>query len=458
MMKKTLALLMACLLLTGTALAETNIYEEAFAKGQAALVEMPLLAEDETYTLRGPSTPIIASEAYYQQQGITPEGEMGYAENTLEITTSGKGMMQSFFLEPLAVSPDGQTQVLAYGAMIVLLKGNTLTPVALNLERSGGAPQGVAYAQEMMFDKLGGEGLIWSPDGRYIAFPNAHQVLLQFKSQPLMLLDTQKGELFTAKAYEEGSHALDISTFSQGVFSADSQHFYYTDTVEGTTRLNRYTMESSQHEVLLDLGERFFAFPGMAWTAEGNLLCYMTREQDNAQITFLKEGDTWTSQTEDAPDFMMPYYMQATPAGIFTRMYFSSGAMLPMINGQWLSAAEKNGSTVITLKDSFSTEEDLEAWMSSVDENTYAVTAATLSPSGQNALLMVSDGNGDNRTCHLMDMQTMATLPLDLSEDLQLSLSTPRPGSYHDGLHLTDDGMVFSPVGYNGMVNKITVE
>ncbi len=52
----------------------------------------------------------------------------------------------------------------------------------------------------------------------------------------------------------------------------------------------------------------------------------------------------------------------------------------------------------------------------------------------------------------------MATLPLDLSEDLQLSLSTIRPGSYHDGLHLTDDGMVFSPVGYNGMVNKITVE
>ena len=212
------------------------------------------LDRNAEYTLIMPKTPIIADPLMLALMG-SEDDDIGPVADTEQTTVSGQSLLEQG-LYVLSVSPDGQRILCSAGARLLLMEGSTLRAVALNLSRCAatqreGMEQSIRYASQPAPRLVGSEGFRWSPDGKYICLLNDRQTIQQMKPVLLMLIDAEKGEMFSIRAYQT-SNLHERATAMQGVFSPDSRYLYYTEFVDRTARLCRYDLNTQKHELLFD--------------------------------------------------------------------------------------------------------------------------------------------------------------------------------------------------------------
>ncbi|MGI6689195.1 MAG: hypothetical protein ACOX6Y_12775 [Christensenellales bacterium] len=391
------------------------------------------LDKDAEYTLISHKTPIIADPLMLALMGEGNEGVSSDAD-TEQATASGESLQEQG-LYVLSVSPDGQRTLLSEGNQLFLLTGNTLRAVALNLSRCAitkreGMRQSMRYASMKPAQMVGSEGFRWSPDGRYICLLNARLPLVQFRPIPLMLIDAEKGEMFSIRAYEKGM-GMGIATAMQGMFSPDSQHLYYTEYLGFSARLCRYDLIGETHELLADTHQELLAYPAMGMNENGDILCVMGA-RENALLTFREGAGGWGFTQQALPRLSVSHFaasgqgaiMELLPADMQT-----SKVQLVRYKGQmWRVTAEQKsyGLHFLLGTPGETTQEALSDIQQGDEEDAQApiIRHITMSPSG-NRYLLVTELQDEEKSLRfiLLNLQPEESLAeVVLPEEAEISL------------------------------------
>jgi hypothetical protein len=250
------------------------------------------LDKDKEYTVISHSSPVIADQIMLVLRGTGIEADLASSADITQTVMNGSALLEQGF-HVLSISPDGRRILCSEGNHFYILMGSTLRAVALNLSRCAmnnreGMSQSIWYASLKPSRMVGVEGYVWSPDGKHLCLTNTKISLTQMRSVPLMLIDTEKGEIFSVKAYQKGSIGM-FSTAMQGLFSADSRYLYYTEYLGGTTRLCRYDLTNETHKLLVNTRERLLPFPGLGMNAQGEIISLIAGIRHSVLLAF-KEG------------------------------------------------------------------------------------------------------------------------------------------------------------------------
>lgn len=407
-MKRWLIVLAALVLLgtSLTAFASEDAYQRIFAAGGARLREKALAAE--------------SAEESHQ-------------------TALDKGQMSV-----VSVSPDGQTVLLSMDSDLFVLTQGKLSLLNARDVTTGQAEE---YLSDPVIRRLGAEGAVWSPNSRYVVFPNARSVTTYLRSVPLMMADTKAGEIFPIKTYQQTTGVV-LESFMQGVFSPDSQAFYYTDIVGGITRLNRYSLRDHTSETLTEVGENAYGYPGMACGGD-TLTWYAYQNAENRlNVYHLKDG-ALSQQPLALPRALQPQYYAAAGQTVLTSQSVLSGiymGMVHLLDGKPLGAqVGSNGLAVFHLGEPLDTQEALDAWLAVQEDyknDPARVAHLAVSPDGRYALAMLLFNNYADHTFWLLDVNTLQAVPVeaDLGENPVVYLA--KGARYMPGLSLEAGGMV----------------
>ncbi|MGI6689019.1 MAG: hypothetical protein ACOX6Y_11875 [Christensenellales bacterium] len=277
-----------------------------FVTKQEPLEASSVLDASASYTFTSHTSARIASQSYLSSH---PNEEIGLDTDTKSKQVTGEKLLK-LGLSPLGVSPDGSSALLTDGKLLFAKKGNDIRMLALNAEKSGGSLQAEDYFHKPPASLKGVEGVVFSADGRYMVMPHAMRVLNHMVPQPLMVMDAEKGEIFPIRSYDDLPFP---ASFFQAVFSPDSAQIYYTEMIDNTLRLCRYTFETNTHETLLNTNEQLFGWPGIALKDDGALQCYVSLKMDNYLATFTPENGHYSLHKEKLPRTIDPSILTGTP-------------------------------------------------------------------------------------------------------------------------------------------------
>lgn len=235
-MKKLLIMLLAALLMTGCTV---NVYINVPA------TEAPVATVAPAAT----AVPALPSELVRQENG-------GY--------------------RALSVSPDGKTELCVKAERLYIRHGDSVTPVTMNERRGVADIYGhLAVLYDLGVHALGGEGAIWSPDGRYITLVNHQYTMMRYDAlYDPVLIDTRTGEMFLAATYNFDVETL--GTLQTGaVFSADGRYLFVLlygfsdDSYE--QQLVRINLQTLAQERLV-ASDYWMCAPGFYEMADGSLV------------------------------------------------------------------------------------------------------------------------------------------------------------------------------------------
>ena len=292
------------------------------------------LDANKEYTVIGHKSAIIAEPLLLALYGDEAGANVTSGADMEQTVMKGSALLENGF-RALSVSPDGQRILCSESNQLFVLAGDTLRAVALNLSRCvfnrEGMEQAIWYASLKPSQMIGAEGYIWSPDGKHLCVMNARMALANMRSVPLMLIDTEKGEMFSIKTYQKGNIRL-FSTAMQGLFSADSRYLYYTEFLSGATRLCRYDLTHETHKLLADTHERLPAFPGLGMNAQGEIISFVAGTRHNALLAF-KEGPAgWVFRQSPLPSTSIVYFAASREGSLTESMLNSAALVKPMFN------------------------------------------------------------------------------------------------------------------------------
>lgn len=367
------------------------------------------LDQNTEYTVIGYKTPIIADSLMLAlMRGAEPR--IGSDEDTVQTIMRGSALLQEGF-HVLSVSPDGQRILCSEGNGLYLLTDTTLRAVSLNLSRCAvtireGAQQSIRYFSRVPTKMVGSEGFHWSPDGKYICLINAVMPIRRMQHIPLMLLDTQKGEAFSIRAYEKGKpHAF--NTAMQGLFSPDSKYLYYTELRDHSARLYRYDLAHETHELLADTHQMMMAYPALGINENGDIFSVMSA-YENTLLTF-REGPGGWGFTQKALPHLSVSHFAASGQGAMMEQQAPGGQtgkiQLMQFDGKmWRICAKMQKNNVHltinapyeTIYDAFNNEKN----NSTEDEQTLHILHVAMAPSG-NHYLVVAELQNEEKSLNL---------------------------------------------------------
>ncbi|MGI6690567.1 MAG: TolB family protein [Christensenellales bacterium] len=419
------------------------------------------LDKDADYTIISNKTPIIADPLMLALMG-DEDDHIGLSANMEQIVVSGESLLEQGF-HVLSVAPDGQRFLCSEGSRLYLLMGNTLRAVALNLSRCvatqrEGMQQSIFYANKQPTQIVGSEGFRWSPDGKYLFVLNG-MVSVRLGSIPLMLIDAEKGEMFSIRAYQRDGYQH--ATAMQGVFSPDSQYLYYTELVGWAVRLCRYDLARATHELLIDTHQGLVAFPGLGMNAQGEIVSLMGW-QNTMLLTTFKEGSTgWSFRQEALPSPFSVNFMHFHASGSGSLIDMMSLRQKPVLNlsigGRRyrleVKPDDKQQTILFSLKAPFETMKEIEANREEWEwDKTEAGIYAVMMPSGSRYLLMTGLNKKDAITSYwLMDVQTGETVSIQVPEEMETPRSSCRRGNdwYQPGITFLTDDLLLVPGAEN---------
>lgn len=465
-MKRWMILLLALALCAPTALGQEDVYRQVIQQGKGRLVAVPSFEEEAAYIFHT-AAPQVASPEYFTATGQTPDQFLGIAGQTQQSQFPGAQLGYRFLSDnrniyPISLSPDGQTLLMGEGSTLLLKREQDLYPLSLNIQRSGGEEQAVFHLREDADARVGTEGVVWSPDGRYIAFPFAARNEGTPGNWPLMLADTQTKELFAAKVYH-GPLGNKLTAYAQGVFSPDSQWLYYTENINDILRLCRYHMDSGTHELLLDTGLTYHGRPGMGCDGEGRLVCALIREGETYLAAFTPQGETYTLDTRPLPGGVLPHLVQTAPGTVMTRVSGlspSQGAPFTyLINDRaLLPVTDSQGQVSFAYSNPLTAPEDMEAFRDSqlAAPPDTALHSLAVRPDGRYAFAVAVQGEG-NVSLHLIDLQSLASAPLTVSEEDAQGVPALAGDRFSHGLFwYGEDGLFTAP--FMGVVKQFHIQ
>ena len=369
------------------------------------------------YTLIAHKTPVIADPLMLALMGGENDDISSIAD-TEQTTVSGEALLEKGFYV-LSASPDGQRFLCSEGQRLFLLTGSTLRAVALNLSRCAatqrkGMEQSIRHASHPAPRLAGSEGFRWSPDGKYICLLNTKGPTL---SAPLMLIDAEKGEMFSIRVYQTGSPSK-IDTAMQAGFSPDSRYLYYTEYVERTARLCRYDLNTQKHELLFDTLERLLGCPALGMNENGEILCPI-RMRESALLTFKEGAGGWVSAQKALPGLGVSYFAASGQGAIMdlilSKEQTDEHIHHVKVGGQlWRVSAEMQNKVSndvhFSLSPPYESKEDaLSDMQKDSEKNPQAlrIRHAAMSPAGSRYLLVIeSQDNKDVFRYFLMNAQS----------------------------------------------------
>lgn len=420
------------------------------------------LDQDAEYTLIRHKAPLIADPLMLAVSGGESEG-LASSTDTVRTTITGEALLEQGF-HVLSVSPDGQRILASEGDRLHLLTGSTLRTVALNLSRCAankreGMQPSIRYASSDPARLVGSEGFRWSPDGKYICLLNARSAK-GLRSIPLMLIDTDKAEMYSIKAYEKGS-PLEMGTAMQGLFSPDSRYLYYTEYRSCSARLCRYDLTAETHELLADTHQMIMAYPTLGMDENGDLLSVMD-DWDNALLTFREGAGGWSFTQQALPSMNVAYFtasgqgamMELVPRGSEP----TSNIQLVRFNGRmWRITAKRKDNNIrflLSAPDEI-TEEALSKKQEgdTEDEQALAIRHIAMSPDGSRYLL-VTEAQDEEKSLHLILLGAQRDGPLVevlLPEGVELprSLLQRNTSWYPSGIAFLTEDLLLMPADTN---------
>ena len=464
-MRKHLAfiaiLVMLGLIFAQAALAEGTLSEAS--AGSIALVPAQWLDEGTQYILRAHKTPITASAELFALAG----DDSGISLDT-DITDSKLPGSEAtaMGLYPLSVSPDGGVTLLTNGQELFIMRGTMLTTVSMNLSRC-------AYTEKYMYTQafkfmsmdvslwVGIEGFVWSPDGRYVSINNANMFLQQRRSlHGLLLLDIEKSELFSAKAYDVMSEDEHFGAVTGTCFDETGRYLYYLKYGENVTTLGRYDLSGDSHESLCTVNGITFC-PGLGLNAQGGLECILYEEKNPWQTTFLEMDGHWSSENTPLQRLSNPLFFVQLPSGAgFTQSSARTKEQIMLFNladhdDAWLTVPLVNGKIAeyAVPMPALETENDAQIlWgeFNNAQPKQLYIMHIALSSDNTNALLVVRNLFTKEETLLLMDENTLALKVVNTSalSGNKWVMGSIRFGQnkYKPGLTLVGKDLVLVPI------------
>ena len=455
-------LVMLGLIFAQAALAEGTLSETS--AGSISLVPAQWLDEGTQYILRTHKTPITASAELFALAG----DDSGISLDT-DVTDSKLPGCEAaaMGLYPLSVSTNGGVTLLTNGQELYIMRGAMLTAVSMNLSRS-------AYTEKYMYTQVfrfmsmdvsqwvGTEGFVWSPDGRYVSINNARMFLQQRRSiHGLLLLDIEKGELFSAKAYEMKSEDEHFGAVTGTCFDETGRYLYYLEYGENVTTLGRYDLNEGSHESLCTVNGITFC-PGLGFNSQGGLECILYEGKNPWQTTFLEMDGHWSSESTPLQGLSSPVFFVQLPSGAgFTQSWAKTKEIIMLFNladhdDTWLTVPLVNGriAEYAVPMPALETENDAQIWwgeFNNAEPKQLYVMHIALSPDNTNALLAVRNQFTKEETLLLMDEMTLAlkvvnTSALSENKWIMGSIRFGQNKQYPPGLTFVGKDLVLVPI------------
>lgn len=294
--KKLLIMLLAALLMTGCTV---NVYINAPATEAPAATAAPVATSVPT--------PVLPSELVRQEK-------VEY--------------------QALSASPDGKTELCAKAERLYIRHGDSVIPVTVNESRGVADTYGhLAVLYDLGVHALGGEGAIWSPDGRYITLANCQYTMMRCDAlYDPVLIDTRTGEMFLAATYN-----FDVETLGElqtgSVFSTDGRYLFVllygfnADSYE--QRLVRINLQTLAQEELVTC-DYWMCAPGFYEMADGSLVYVGQKYLDRPPYLIrLHEGKSgWEASCHELTALGEDYYLSML---LYSKAY--DAVLIPVLTG-----------------------------------------------------------------------------------------------------------------------------
>ena len=296
MNKKSISIIIICALIVlyMPGMAQDNY--PRFVSEQPPIDILAVINADANYNFSSHLSSRVASQSYID---LNPDKNIGLDTDTMSKQVMGAQLI-ALGLAPLGVSTDGSAALLTDGEFLFTKLADDIKMLAFNIEKSGDSIDAEDYYNHSPINKLMGvEGVVFSKDGRYMLMPNCMDELQFMPKRPLMLIDAEKGEIYSIRSYDDTPM---LTNYYQAIFSPDSAYVYYTEMVEKSLRLCRYNIEKGTNETVLDTGERLTGWPGMEIDENGIIRCYIGDGiKTNYLATFVPENSKYSFNKEELP-------------------------------------------------------------------------------------------------------------------------------------------------------------
>lgn len=219
-------------------------------------------------------------------------------------------------LTPISFSQDGSVGLYSVNGQLVIVRADgTALPVTVSKTRGAAdAYKNLAKLFSQGAKAIGGEGLIWSPDGRYAAIVNQLRVvqMVQMIYDPIVI-DMQTGEMFLLASYDNNLRRENSGTVLTASFSADSCYLYAV--VWGNLNDNRFSLircdlTTLTTEVLHSWEEQTF-WPHLTQLRDGSFLLLKDTQQLNnftGLVHITQEEDGYALSSTDFTQRMIFFY------------------------------------------------------------------------------------------------------------------------------------------------------
>lgn len=187
---------------------------------------------------------------------------------------------------PISASPDGEVELCVLDEWLYIRRGSSILPVMPNESR--GVPDAYENLAEIAswgVKAIGNEGVVWSPDGNYIALVHHDNLIRRFLFilDP-MVIDTRTGEMFLLATYDVRFTVGDSATVVTACFSGDSRYLYAVMIGrhdDNDFSLVRYNLETFGATVLHSWQETVYR-PRLVQLRDGSFLCLKDEQSPNS--------------------------------------------------------------------------------------------------------------------------------------------------------------------------------
>ena len=348
-------------------------------------------------------------------------GDAGYETDTVVENISAEAL-QDAGLNVLSISPDGQTVILEKDGGLLLMKGNQISTVSMDLTRCEMSGRyGIRLACEfakghiLQQEGIGRAGVLWAPEGQYALINNATSILMRLQNNfGLLWVDVENSEMYMARAggiFRPGAME-DAGTMVMHK-CADTAEGYVYGTIYGKQdgdsglQICRWVPGASEHETLAEI-DAGMCCEGMGFDAEHRLCMLVQADRDKRLLEWSPE--TGISLGDVMPDFLLPQYLEVTPLCTILSTVKNDESNLPV---QYIRKHKEFNRLIVEKRQNTARIEPLKTDISPEEEGLIILSSVLTSDGGQ---VMLCCRDKDGSYCfYLMDTDSFELTEVDAS-------------------------------------------
>lgn len=287
LMLATVIMLLSCMTAALGEMAERASYtmDASFVTGQLYLFEYDPFFQEGQFVLEMPADVQLndseSLSALLENQQMTRSDDGTTVR--FELDEKAVQYMRETF-ELISMSPDCSVGIYSDRENFFAVSQGKIIVMQPDFQRGGGNREAFKFALEpKRFFNIGHQGMVWSPDNRYVVTGNYRETIQRFKGFPLILMDVWTGDIFSVTTFgleclRDGAGVLSVC------FDRSGRYLYYCGNgkyYEGGYALVRYDLETGEH-VLCHTDKHYSHILGLFETSSGEFI--------NTRCDFKKSG------------------------------------------------------------------------------------------------------------------------------------------------------------------------